>query len=548
MEASFFFNAIQAMISVGALTLQVYVIHRRIKMGSDETADTSDKGIIAIPKVGLKGSQNFLDLSFVLLVGALVTMLVTDSLVVSGRSLSLTASLILSWAVGLTILLSLIAMWRHDQAEFGVGCWAVVAFLLLIFSEGGPFQIAVKGAIKGPDLLIPLTILLFLAASTITSEYGSPLSSSTPRKQRVVLGCLFLVCLITGSIFLGKQSKDTVLKDPRAPNISAPAVASLVQKIDKLPSEFVKRRFYQLSSEVNRDHIYRSAVAVKGGKVSDSRNSEVGVIRQELLDQFGAGYISRITLEDPDGYKTFFTDRLAWVYPVGGRSAGAIRLDMPGNTSEDRLKNTALLTINHALASEPYLKEWYTNVFGENFFIKGAKASSEDNGIISSFIAGGHSDRRTDLFPNLPERPYKRWLQAQLALPSNYENYIAGQIYENFALDAAKQNFSGDFPKNTKVIGQIIDNVLRLTDVERRALLKYFVYTTDGDRRLRVVGRLSQAQKKFFQKLKTNAKFRTFANELELRSQRNSGSNEPTSSDAVRCLTSAPMEQTSGIA
>ena len=51
MEASFFFNAIQAMISVGALTLQVYVIHRRIKMGSDETADTSDKGIIAIPNV-----------------------------------------------------------------------------------------------------------------------------------------------------------------------------------------------------------------------------------------------------------------------------------------------------------------------------------------------------------------------------------------------------------------------------------------------------------------------------------------------------------------
>ena len=111
-----------------------------------------------------------MDLTFVLLSAALFSLVLSDSLLVSGHTLSPGLALILK-VLAITVVITgvLIAGWHRYSAstERVIGTFALMTLLVLLFSRGGPFSTVLGSGEPTPDLFWPIATLFVLSVTIL---------------------------------------------------------------------------------------------------------------------------------------------------------------------------------------------------------------------------------------------------------------------------------------------------------------------------------------------------------------------------------------------
>ncbi|HEY0458364.1 MAG TPA: hypothetical protein VGC97_04375 [Pyrinomonadaceae bacterium] len=207
----------------------------------------------------LTKGKSILDLSFVILCATFFSLLLTDSLIISGRDASYAIdSIIKVFFYTFFVVGTLFAAWLFNQSEKVVGFWAVTTLIVLIIAPGGPFNRVSTEKESGLSvyIIIPVAILLVLATTTFIYSFGNPLSNNVTRRNRILVFLSISAFVIFAAIAVGIQFDNYVSKDARTPRFENPQAKELTRKIMKLPRVDDKRLFYQLASELSLGDFY----------------------------------------------------------------------------------------------------------------------------------------------------------------------------------------------------------------------------------------------------------------------------------------------------
>jgi hypothetical protein len=200
--------------------------------------------------------RTLLDLSFLLICAALFSLLLTDSLLISGRSPSPGIDTIL-YVLCMTTAVTgtLIGAWYVNKGEQVAGFLAITVLIVLVISRGGPFFSRSKGSEEGLSLLAPVIALAILAATSLIYSFGDPFARSLSRNRRLLVSVTLVVVVVIGAAALGKRFIDVVEEDPRTPKVDGAAARELLSTINRTSIES-RRKLYRLASEAALAPIY----------------------------------------------------------------------------------------------------------------------------------------------------------------------------------------------------------------------------------------------------------------------------------------------------
>lgn len=199
--------------------------------------------------------RKLLDLSFVLICSAFFALLLTDSLIISGKNPSPgPTTFLIVFAISVGVGLTMWAAWLFRLAELITGCLSVITLVVLIMSSGGPFFSSESDAVAGLSLLLPTVVLVTLAATMFIYYFGNPTGRSLNSKKRIVVSSILLSVVLISSVALGKALITDVASDPRTPKLGRGQ--ALIQNVMR-GSLADRRRFYRLASEINLAPTYQ---------------------------------------------------------------------------------------------------------------------------------------------------------------------------------------------------------------------------------------------------------------------------------------------------
>lgn len=225
--------------------------------------------------------RSLIDLSFVLICAAFFSLLLTDSLVISGRTPAPEiSSILIVLSITLVVVGTMLGAWFLRQAELITGFLAITTLLVLVISPGGPFFSSSSDGETGLSLLIPLVSLVILSSGMLVYSFGSPLSKSGGRRRRltVTLGLGLIVLVAAGA--LGRQLIANVTSNRLTPKIDSASVKEILPEIMNAELND-KRNFYQLASEISLLRTYQNYFrTIRGEKPAapktDSNSEAVG--------------------------------------------------------------------------------------------------------------------------------------------------------------------------------------------------------------------------------------------------------------------------------
>jgi hypothetical protein len=222
----------------------------------------------------LISTRNILELSFVLLCSAFFSLLLTDSLVVSGRTPSREISTILIVSIiTLVVVGAVFGAWLLKQTELVIGFLAITTLFVLIVSPGGPFFSSSSDGETGLPLLLPVLTLLTLSSAMLIYSFGNPISKSVSRNRRVLVISILVLIVIAGAGALGRQLIANVAADRRAPKIDSPAIKEFLPAIMNADLRD-RRNFYRLASEISLSRTYQNYFrTVRGAQDPPRENS-----------------------------------------------------------------------------------------------------------------------------------------------------------------------------------------------------------------------------------------------------------------------------------
>ncbi|HEX7332415.1 MAG TPA: hypothetical protein VF290_13010 [Pyrinomonadaceae bacterium] len=209
--------------------------------------------------------RNFIDLSFVLICSAFFSLLLTDSLVISGRTPAPEVSTILIVICITTVVVgTMVGSWLYRKTELVTGFLAITTLCVLIISPGGPIFSSVSDGETGLSLLIPVVTLVALSAAMLIYSFGSPLSKSVKKSRRTAISCGLGIIVIVGAIALGQQLLGNVTADKRTPKLDTDAIKTVLPALANADLKD-KKIFYQLASEIALLRTYQNHFrAVRG--------------------------------------------------------------------------------------------------------------------------------------------------------------------------------------------------------------------------------------------------------------------------------------------
>ncbi len=502
-------ETLQFLIGLGGLAAQIYVGYR--ERSAAKLRPPSEK-LINEDRLTVKATQRrrrFLDLAFVLLFAAFITILITDALIISGRSPELWSLMITAGMVSIVVSVSLILLARIGKGEFGVGCWAIISFLLIVFAKGGPFGMTGTGTFSGPALFIPLTALLFISITMLLYEFGNPLNPRTSLRNKLIISGIITLLISIGSANVGKQKLVEIFSDPRTPKVTNQKAKELLRKLLILDSKKELPILYQFLSEVHLastyiDHYeqYKLIVDnVEGDNGVNIVNDEVvenkagdNIVSDEKEIIYLCNMLNEFfteSLKTTEDIASFIMDRLSWVHPVmNSDKTTQINLAIPGLTAQKRLSIIEKYRIRHAVAKQQNLRR-------RLHIILGGDAYEEPPPVISigplkiSPSSMEESTNRPDIFAVFSPSRYTRRIISQLALPQKWEGALGMLQYRHFV----KTVFANIYDANriySKSADDLIELALELDGQKLTAIRNHILQSDKSEERIHALALLDQ--------------------------------------------------------
>ena len=263
-------NFLQVIVTLLGIASQMLLLFKVFRgKGSSVTTTTEeseqDLSVLDANPTSTSSTRNIIDLSFVLICSAFFSLLLTDSLVISGRTPSPEFSTIIR-VICITVVVvgTMVGAWWLRKTELVTGFLAITTLCVVIISPGGPIFSSPSDAETGLSLLIPVLTLVALSSAMLIYSFGSPLSKTVKRHRRSAVSAGLILIAGVGAVALGRQLIGNVEADKRTPNIDNPAIKELLPSIAS--AELNDRRlFYQLASEISLLRDYQNFFrAVRG--------------------------------------------------------------------------------------------------------------------------------------------------------------------------------------------------------------------------------------------------------------------------------------------
>jgi cell division protein FtsB len=465
------------------------------------------------------------DLSFVLICSAFFSLLLTDSLIISGRNPSPGPGTILI-VVGITavVVITMFGAWFLGVAELVTGFLTITTVTVLLLSSGGPFFAAESDAVAGLSLLIPTMLLVALAATMLIYSFGNPLNRSLPKRRRIGVSLILFSILFFASAALGKALVLSVIADPRTPKLGQ--AQTLFQNLLHVSLQD-RRKFYRLASEIALAQTYKryfravsqeqkyiqpdqaksdgsarqqSSPRLMGSNVPPAKLSGVqptpaptpSIVRgasgdlssdTEISKERGFAranflisyfYTSQVATQEQ-----YLIDRLAWVHPVGMEGQSVATISLPGSTPDERLEGISYLRAFVALYNQPNFRQSIVKEFEYPEQIRQFFQERDEHGDLRTGIFSGSALRpptnlyKPTLFPKFEVTINNSQLRQQLSLPLKPEAYVAFKQYTDLALVVVQDEFKSRLPPAD--FERLTNTFNTLDDQAQDAFLNYVI-------------------------------------------------------------------------
>ncbi len=500
-------DALQIVVTILGLLSQLVVLLREMNKREDTTSETSggDKtgGKTTLPPSlppESRRAHNFLDLGFVLLCSAFFSLLLTDSLVISGRAPSpglLTTAAV--FAITVTVCGVMFTAWRLGRSELVTGFLALITLCVLIISPGGPFgsPLVAKDVEQGLTLYLPVLSLVTLASVMLIYAFGNPLSTTLPRKTRVFVGQTLLIVLVVSAIALGQHLVRSVMSKENAPKIDTADARGVLRDVGRWDAVH-RRQFYQLASEIALAHAYqagyqevrgvRSRLAGdQGGAPGTSTSSSMPPRRVSSDYSMTPAGSERLQVLDEQfrdmplaSQEKFLIDRLDWIHPVGNQGT-QVTQPLTGLTARSRADGIGEVRLEQLLSDRlPLyltLKEEFPGEYPTTLAQKLEPPNMPNqpgpnlSAVVRELVAARNSSTQFVLFPALDAADYVSRLRMQLSLPIKTEDFLAFDEYVQLAMMLVKSKNNN--PQDNARYQQIADDFGKLPDASQNALWFY---------------------------------------------------------------------------
>ncbi|MEO1375549.1 MAG: P-loop NTPase fold protein [Cyanobacteria bacterium J06635_10] len=476
-----------------------------------------DKQNIAQKDRKSENEPRVLDLAFVSLICALFSFLVIDTYI-SYFDVSVSGSTIL-FTTFLTLIVSLpvFGMCFLNRTELAMGTGAAIILVILDLATTRSF------------LWLPICITVFLIFMFYIYEFGSPFDRGIPKHHKIITTIILLMVILIASSKLGNNFIQLLNDDKKTPDIST--VKEDVEYFKQL-NDNTKKKYYQGFSEIEIENSYSARyrdtlekIDVQREAIFSSENpeqinqelsSEDNFLRQ-LLDSNSASEYNpfgnrnsaynftnliriltnfrELDFEDKEKY---LLRRLDWIHPVSPPDTTSPYIDLPGNSSQERLLTLSNSRICNALFQQPNLSKEllassdleYDSTILDIFRRQGGVNEFYDttSDLIEDVLPLGRSSNREkteciwkEAFSNLGSEAFVRDLKEQLALPVDEESYLAFSEYSIFSQSILAKDFS---KAKVNLLKRLFDNFEELPPKSQSAFIYYFInysYEIEGN-------------------------------------------------------------------
>jgi hypothetical protein len=497
--------------------------------------------IVSRPTTGVapkaRVERSLLDLAVVLVLSSLFSALLVDAILISGRVPTLGLIALFQIAlitIGTTAALTI--AWRVDRSEEVVGVLAVGTMIVLALAPGIP-GVNSEGAETGISLTLPVTILVFLAATCTMYLLGVPTPGRHWRALDRLSVALPIALVAFSAGILGWQYRNEALNNPLTPRFSGENRKNAADLLGDLVNRPLRERgiFYQAGSEIALARHYADGyiayfvpdvkpvtTAKKAAQPPVSATVEatgthpnkaaVPPANSAAQTPVSAKATERVPprLQDQDGEEPddrpitirmvndvhriieeglsteektleLLQDRLKTIHPAVTDRNDSLDIPLPGTTAEDRYKRLSYARIAYALSLLPTVKDYYVININYDPTLKTWLQRPTD-GLLrfldNKLLPGDSLDKK--LFsPTIRSFPplsgiHVETLYRELAFPNEYESYLAYRTYAQAAL----AKFGSDNP-----VRLAWDSFSALAPKSRRAFMRNISIRPAGERK-----------------------------------------------------------------
>ncbi len=493
-------DALQIVVTILGLLSQLVVLLREMNKREDTTSDAPAGGKPTPPPSlppESRRAHNFLDLGFVLLCSAFFSLLLTDSLVISGRAPSpglLTTAAV--FAITVTVCGVMFTAWRLGRSELVTGFLALITLCVLIISPGGPFgsPLVAKDVEQGLTLYLPVLSLVTLASVMLIYAFGNPLSNTLPRKTRLFVGQTLLIVLVVSAIALGQHLVRSVMSKENAPKIDTADAIGVLRDVGRWDAVH-RRQFYQLASEIALAHAYQAGYQdvrgvrsrLAGDQASTPGTSSTPPRRVSSEYSMTPAGSERLQVLDEQFHdmplasqEKFLIDRLDWIHTVGNQGT-QVTQPLTGLTARSRADGIGEVRLEQLLSDRlPLyltLKEEFPGEYPTTLTQKLEPPNLPNqpgpnlSAVVRELVAARNSSTQFVLFPALDAADYGSRLRMQLSLPIKTEDFLAFDEYVQLAMMLVKSKNNN--PQDNARYQQIADDFGKLPDASQNALWFY---------------------------------------------------------------------------
>jgi hypothetical protein len=429
--------------------------------------------------------EDLLDLSFLLLFASLVSFLLTHSLLISGRIVSLGIGLVFeATAIVLFVGTLLYFAYRGGKANMAIGILSAATLLILLSSPGGPFRELQQGAEAGLDLLWPTLVLLTIASASLFHEFGGPFTRGTPSWERILAICGTVGIAIIASLALGMQSEVSIDQDTSIPKLSdaARSLLAAIRKPSVQPE--TRKMIYQMLSDHALAGYYEGQfekaqaefLDVDKQRSNPSRIANETIARAHLLDDQRKDFVDSLT--EAFGHLSLINEtaylqaRLGFVHPLGELNSRRAPTSVPGRTVIERFKQTSQFRQVYGIERNGVA------VLSEDT----SNGISYDASVRSHFIINLQADGKQTLvskltgyspmlFPSITGLSFQSTLEKQLLLPVKEESFVAYSEYHRLADEYIRQHLPSG--RNGADVQALSESLSALPNAVKHAYLYY---------------------------------------------------------------------------
>lgn len=236
---------------VGAVSTVAGLVRRAYRAETrPESAPTAAE---SRPASAVPDPQRLVEIGFALLLAAVFSLLLTHTLVVSGRQVDLLGLTAAGLVITAVVTAIMIYAWKEVQLEFAVAAFAIITLVSLIMAPAGPLTGDTVQGEPAISPLVPSLALVTIASTLLLYLFGNPFGGGNQRRRRLAVAGLLVGIPLLASLACGLYIRDNYLFPGGGGGVllrSDDALAVHRYLDHNLRSEpEINRAFYALASE-----------------------------------------------------------------------------------------------------------------------------------------------------------------------------------------------------------------------------------------------------------------------------------------------------------